>query len=140
MRVILYQPLTNVHLSAANKQIHPTSTTLQKAFFPIFPFSVNFALLTLFISFNLFFPHLNVFGMTSEIKQHGNKAPIRDLLSDTSRIQILAVMKMNSDTIQQGSDRNKQAYKNNCFHGKCLPSSELLDYCQKLNPNIFGCK
>lgn len=137
---MFYQSLTKTHLSPANKQIHSVSTVLQKAFFPIFPFSVSFPLLTLFISFNLFFPHLNGFGMTSEIKQHGNKTPIRDLLSDTSRIQILAVMEMNFDTIQQDSDRNKQVYKNNCFHRKCLPSSEFLDYCQKLNPNIFSCK
>jgi len=47
-------------------------------------------------------------------------------------------MKMISDIISVQGLLSKQVYRNNCFHRKCLPSSKFLDYCQKLNPNIFG--
>lgn len=48
MEVVFYQPLTKASLSSADKQIRSVSTILQKAFFPIFPFSDNSALLTLY--------------------------------------------------------------------------------------------
>lgn len=58
------------------------------------------------------------------------KIATRDLLSDTTKLQISAVRKMNSIT-QQVSEKNKQIYRNSCFYRKHLPPSEFLELLSK---------